>query len=205
MLDSLLLPLLARPLKYLARTLKRYGVSADSVTLAAFAIGMAAATAIALHQFITGLILILLSRLLDGLDGTLARLSTPTDRGAFLDISLDFLFYSSIPFAFALAAPEANALASAALIFAFVGTGTSFLAFAVIAEKRKLGSTVYPNKGIYYLGGLTEASETLACFALMCLLPHYFALFAWGFAALCALTTLSRLAAGWHSFNGPSA
>lgn len=203
MLDRLLLPLLSRPLAAMARTLHRHRIHADTVTLSAFACGLLAALAISQRWFLSGLALILLSRLLDGLDGTLARLTTPSDRGAFLDISLDFLFYSSIPFAFALAAPESNALASAALIFAFVGTGTSFLAFAVIAEKRRIHSTTYPNKGFYYLGGLTEASETLACFALMCAFPAYFPLLAWGFAALCALTTLSRLAAGWHSFTGP--
>ena len=202
MLDRLLLPLLSRPLAAMARALHRQRIHADTVTLSAFACGLLAALAISQHWFLSGLALILLSRLLDGLDGTLARLTTPTDRGAFLDISLDFLFYSSIPFAFALAAPESNALAGAALIFAFVGTGTSFLAFAVMAEKRRIHSTTYPNKGFYYLGGLTEASETLACFALMCIFPAYFPLLAWGFAALCALTTFSRLAAGWHSFTG---
>ncbi len=205
MLDRLLLPLLSRPLAAMARALHRQRIHADTVTLSAFACGLLAALAISQHWFLSGLALILLSRLLDGLDGTLARLTTPTDRGAFLDISLDFLFYSSIPFAFALAAPESNALAGAALIFAFVGTGTSFLAFAVMAEKRRIHSTTYPNKGFYYLGGLTEASETLTCFALMCIFPAYFPLLAWGFAALCALTTLSRLAAGWHSFTGPKA
>lgn len=203
MLDRLLLPLLHRPLAAMARTLCRHRIHADTVTLSAFACGVLAALAISQRWFLSGLALILLSRLLDGLDGTLARLTTPTDRGAFLDISLDFLFYSSIPFAFALAAPDSNALAAAALTFAFVGTGTSFLAFAVMAEKRRIHSTTYPNKGFYYLGGLTEASETLACFALMCVFPAYFPLLAWGFAALCALTTLSRLAAGWHSFTGP--
>jgi hypothetical protein len=47
------------------------------------------------------------------------------------------------------------------------------------------------------LGGLTEATETLACFALMCLWPQHFAVLALGFAALCALTTVTRLWAGW--------
>jgi hypothetical protein len=60
----------------------------------------------------------------------------PTDRGAFLDITLDFLFYASIPLAFALADPAANALPAAVLLAAFIGTGSSFLAFAVLAERR---------------------------------------------------------------------
>jgi phosphatidylglycerophosphate synthase len=141
--------------------------------------------------------LLLASRLCDGLDGAVARLTQPTDRGAFLDIALDFLFYASIPLAFAVADPPANALPAAVLLAAFIGTGSSFLAFAVLAERRGLKSTAYPGKGLYYLGGLTEATETLACFALMCLFPERFALWAYGFAALCGLTIVTRLVAGW--------
>jgi len=180
-----------------ARALVRAGAGADAITLAGFAIGLAGAAAIAAGQPLPGLALILLSRLADGLDGAVARLTTPTDRGAFLDIALDFLFYASIPLAFALADPAANALPAAVLLASFIGTGSSFLAFAVLAEKRGLKSSAHPNKGLYYLGGLTEATETLLCFAVMCLWPGQFALLAYGFAALCGLTILSRLVAGW--------
>jgi phosphatidylglycerophosphate synthase len=138
---------------------------------------------------------------MDGLDGAVARLTRPTDRGAFLDIALDFLFYASIPLAFAVADPAANALPAAVLLAAFIGTGSSFLAFAVLAERRGLKSEDYPQKGIYYLGGLTEASETLICFVLMCLWPMHFAGWAYGFAALCVLTTAMRLLGGWRALR----
>jgi phosphatidylglycerophosphate synthase len=180
---------------------QRAGAGADAVTLAGFAIGIGGAVAIAAGRPLAGLALILLSRLADGLDGAVARLTTPTDRGAFLDIALDFLFYASIPLAFAIADPASNALPAAVLLAAFIGTGSSFLAFAVLAEKRGLKSAAYPNKGLYYLGGLTEATETLLCFAAMCLWPGQFALLAYGFAALCGLTLLSRLVAGWVSLR----
>ena len=62
---------------------------------------------------------LLLNRALDGLDGALARLSRVTDRGAFLDIGLDFVFYAAIPLAFAVSDPAANALAAAVLLAAF--------------------------------------------------------------------------------------
>lgn len=179
-----------------ARWLSRAGIGADAVTLAGFAIGLAAAFAIALQAYALGLALLLASRLADGLDGPLARLTQATDRGAFLDITLDFLFYASVPLAFAFADPPANALPAAVLLAAFIGTGSSFLAFAVFAERRGLASDAYPNKGLYYLGGLTEATETLACFALMCLWPAHFAWWAYGFAALCALTIATRIVGG---------
>lgn len=181
--------------------LVRRGVSADAVTLVGFALGLVGATLIALGQAGFGLLWLLASRLADGLDGAVARATRPTDRGAFLDITLDFVFYACVPLAFALADPPANALAAAVLLASFIGTGSSFLAYAVLAERRGLTSLAYPGKGLYYLGGLTEATETLACFALMCLWPAWFAPLALGFAALCGLTLLARLHAGWRSFG----
>ncbi len=124
----------------------------------------------------------------------------PTDRGAFLDIALDFLFYALVPVGFALADP-ANALPAAVLIAAFVGTGSSFLAFAAIAAKRGISAASYPSKGLYYLGGLTEGSETVALFVAMCLWPAAFAVLAYVFAAACALTTLTRWRQGWNTFS----
>ena len=182
----------------IAARLQQWQVRADTVTLVGFAIGMAGALAIASNAPLTGLALLLASRLCDGLDGALARLTTPTDAGAYLDITLDFVFYASVPLAFAVADPARNALPAAALLAAFIGTGSSFLAFAVLAQRRGLASTAYPDKGLYYLGGLTEASETLICFALMCLWPQHFAWWAYSFAAMCALTIVTRIVGGWQ-------
>lgn len=201
MLDRLAIRLLKPGLDRAAQGLARFGIKADQVTLVGFAVGLGAAVAIACGAPLIGLALLLASRLCDGIDGALARLSAPTERGGFLDISFDFLFYASIPLAFAFADPAANALAAAALLAAFIGTATTFLAFAALAAQRGLKSLAYPNKGIYYLGGLTEATETLVCFGLMCLWPAHFALFAWLFAALCALTIVTRLWAGWRTFS----
>jgi phosphatidylglycerophosphate synthase len=182
---------------HIAAALVRAGVSANAVTITGFAIGLAAAAAIALQAYHLGLALILASRLADGLDGAVARLTQPTDRGAFLDITLDFLFYASIPLAFAFAEPLSNALPAAVLLAAFIGTGSSFLAFAILAERRRLPQPT--PKGFFYLGGLTEATETLICFALMCLWPDRFAWWAYGFAALCALTIATRIVGGAKS------
>lgn len=201
MLDRAASAALKPALEASARALQRAGIGADAVSVAGFAIGLAAAAAIALQGYSLGLALLLASRLADGLDGPLARLQGTTDRGAFLDIALDFLFYASIPLAFALADPAANALPAAVLLAAFVGTGSSFLAFAVLAQKRGLASAAYPHKGIFYLGGLAEATETLLCFVLMCLWPERFAWWAYGFAALCALTTAGRIVGGARALS----
>lgn len=184
-----------------ARVLAVIGVRANQVTLCGFAIGLLAVPAIALGAFEIGLGLILVNRLLDGLDGAIARVDGPTDRGAFLDIALDFFFYAAVPFGFALFDPEANALAAAGLILAFVGTGSSFLAFAVIAAKRGMANTDYPGKGFFYLGGLTEGTETILFLIAICLLPGAFAWLATGFAVLCLITTITRWIWGWMRFD----
>ncbi len=200
MFDRTLLQLTRQSQQRLARPLLAAGITANQITLLGFGIGISAIPLLAYGLYGWALLAILLNRVCDGLDGTLARLGQPTDRGGFLDIVLDFLFYSGIPLGFALADPAANALPAAVLIYSFIGTGCSFLAFAIIAAKRGLHSTAYPDKSFYYLGGLTEASETIAVFVLMCLFPNSFALLAYGFAALCALTTGIRIWAGWQIF-----
>ena len=196
MLDRSLQALLRPTLMAAGRALVRVGVGADALTCWGFVLGMAAAICIACQWWLTGLALLLASRLLDGLDGAVARLTQPTDAGAFLDIALDFLFYAAIPLAFAVADPAHNALPAAVLLASFIGTGSSFLAFAALAEKRGLTDTALPGKGFYFLGGLTEASETIAVFAAMCLWPAYFAQLAYVFASLCALTTGMRVVWG---------
>jgi len=201
MLDRFLNAALQRPLQRIATSLIAMGLHADQVTWAGFVVGLSAIPLIALGQADWALLSIALNRLADGLDGAMARLTQPTDLGAFLDISLDFLFYASIPLAFVLADPVGNGLAGAVLIYSFIGTGCTFLAFAVLAAKRGTTSTAYPGKGFYYLGGLTESTETIAVFGLMCLLPQWFAVLAYGFASLCALTTVTRIAAGMAVFK----
>ena len=201
MLDRAAMALLRPTLDRAGAGLNRLGIRADTVTWTGFVVGVAAAVAIARGAYAVGLVLMLASRLCDGLDGAVARRTRPTDRGAFLDIVLDFVFYASIPLAFAIAEPGTRALPAAVLLAAFVGTGSSFLAFAVLAERRGLASAAFPKKGFFYLGGLTEASETLICFVLMCLLPGWFDVLAIGFALLCGLTFVTRVIAGWRAFG----
>lgn len=201
MLDSAIQQVLKPVLNRMARGLVRAGVGANAISFIGFALGMAAALAIVFQHFMGGLVLLLLSRLMDGLDGAVARATQPTDRGGFLDITLDFVFYAAIPLAFALADPAHNALPAAVLLASFMGTASSFLAFAIVAAKRELTSTAFPDKSFYFLGGLTEATETIAAFAAMCLWPQWFAPIAYGFAVLCGITTALRIGWGWQRFR----
>ena len=199
MIDRFALPLFAAPHRLVARACLRAGLSANAVTLIGAVIGLAALPTLATLHFLSALALILSNRFLDGVDGTLARIAGATDRGAFLDTVCDFLFYAAVPLGFALANPAQNALPAAVLLASFIGTASTFLAFAVAAAKRGLLSPTYPNKGFYYLGGLTEGSETIALFCAMCVWPQHFAWLAYGFAAACAVTTATRLYFGMRS------
>lgn len=201
MLDRTATALIKPLVNRLARLLVRAGLSATQITLVGFLIGMLAAILIAGGAYSAGAFAIFISRLCDALDGAVARLTQVTDRGGFLDIALDFLFYASIPLAFALAEPARNALPAAVLLAAFIGTGSSFLAFAVIAAQRGMTSTAYPDKSFYFLGGLTEATETLAFFAAMCVWPEQFAVLAYCFSVLCSITVLTRIGWGWRAFS----
>jgi len=201
MIDAAILPFQRRVLTPPGRWLAACGIHADHLTLAGFAIGVLAVPALAFGAYGLALVLLVFNRLADGLDGAVARLTRQTDRGAFLDIALDFVFYALFPLGFALADPAMNALPAAVLIAAFVGTGSSFLAFAAIAAKRGESAAAFPTKGLYYLGGLTEGFETIAVFVVMCLFPQAFAILAYGFAAACALTTVLRWHQGWLAFT----
>ena len=201
MLDRYATALIKPAVSAISKQVSRAGITANQLTLAGFLIGIVASILIASGAYITGAIGILFSRLCDALDGAVARQHTPTDRGGFLDIALDFIFYASIPLAFAIADPARNALAAATLLAAFVGTASSFLAFAVIAAKRGMTSTAYPDKSFYFLGGLAEATETLATFAAMCVWPQHFALLAYAFSVACAITTATRLWWGWQALK----
>lgn len=193
---------LMRPwVERLAIPLAAAGVSANQITIIGFGIGVVGAFLLSQGAFWPALLLIWLSRLSDALDGAVARMSRSTDAGGFLDISLDFVFYASIPLAFAIHDPTQNALPAAVLLAGFIGTGSTFLAFAVFAAKRHLNSLAFPNKSFFYLGGLTEAGETMAVFSLMCIWPEIFDLLSYGFAVLCAFTTVMRIWWGWRAFK----
>jgi len=185
----------------LAEALDERGFKADQVTWAGFAFGLLALPFLALGAELLAIIAILANRVADGVDGALARRQGPTDTGAFLDILLDFIFYASIPLGFALQNPEQNAATAALLLFSFIGTASSFLAFAIFAERRKLSSLEFPRKGFYYLGGLTEATETIALFLICCLFPGLFPTLGTLFAVLCLITTAMRLKAGMEALS----
>lgn len=178
------------------------GVGADAVTLAGLVLGLVAAGIIAAGGagWVAALPL-LASRVADGLDGAVARARGKTDFGGYLDIVCDFVFYAAIPMAFVLRDPAANGLAGALLLASFYVNGSTFLGYAVLAEKRGMETRSRGEKSLYFTAGLLEGTETIGFFLLLCLLPSAFAPLAFVFGALCFVTAAARVWLAWRTFR----
>lgn len=200
MLDGLMRRLIDPSLDRTGRVLAKAGVPADGLTLLGLVLGLAAAAAVAVGADLAGLVLLLASRLMDGLDGAVARASRRTDRGGFIDIVFDFAFYGAIPLAFAIRNPAENALPAAVLLFAFYVNGATFLTFAAVAAKRGLTSLARGVKSIYFTAGLAEGTETVLAFVLMVLFSDAFPILAYGFAGLTLMGAIARTMLAWRAF-----
>ncbi len=191
MLDSRIRPLIDPPLNAIGKGLARSGITANQVTIAGALTGIGAGVAIGYRYYLLGLVLVLLSRLFDGLDGAIARATAQTNFGGYLDIVSDFAFYVAVPVGFGFAAP-ANLPFAMILIASFTLTGISFLAYAVMAAKEGQETDAHGKKSFFYNTGLAEGTETIIAFVLMCLLPQYFALIAVVYSAMCVITVIQR-------------
>lgn len=192
MFDAKLRQLIDPPLNAAARLVARSGISANALTIFGAMVGLAAAIAISQEQFATGLILILVNRILDGFDGAVARINGATAFGGYLDTLADFLFYVSVPVAFGWAG-QANLLPALLLVASFTITAVSFLGFAAIAARKGDEDSAHGPKAFIYSTGLMEGGETIAFFILFCLFPTYFPVLALLFAGLCVLTVAQRI------------
>ncbi|MBH0033521.1 CDP-alcohol phosphatidyltransferase family protein [Pseudoalteromonas sp. NZS71_1] len=202
MLDKFITPVIKPLLTPVVMLMYKRGITADQLTVVGFLVGLLAVPLLAFEMWYGALVAIALNRILDGLDGALARYANQSSSaGGFLDITLDFLFYAAIPLGFILTNPEQNAIAGSLLLATFIGTGSSFLAFAISAEKFKLEKPQFKYKSFYYLNGLTEGTETIALFIAFCIWPQHFAVMASIFAIACGITIFTRIHGGYHTLK----
>lgn len=180
------------PLDRVGGWLASSGVSANQLTLAGLVVGLACVPLLAIEAYGWALGCCLANRLIDGLDGAVARIRGPTDFGGYADIVADMVFYAAIVLGFALARPQ-NALWAALLLASFVGTASSFLGYAVIAAKRGERTTVRGRKSFFHAAGMIEGTETVLFLTCMFIFPSFFRYIAAIFAFLCALTIVGRL------------
>jgi phosphatidylglycerophosphate synthase len=184
MIDDVLRRRFRTPVDETGAWLARRGVSAEALTVAGFAIGVAGCLAVLGEYYGLALICLFLNRIADLLDGAVARATRVTDFGGFLDILLDLLVYSGFVLAFAVGRPE-NAVPAAILIYTFLATGASFLAAANIAAKRGITREPPERKSFFYKAAIAEGVETTAYLVVICLLPDHFAIVTYVFAAIC--------------------
>ncbi len=148
---------------------------------------MAAATA----SWVTALLLWLLNRALDGLDGALARRCGATELGGLLDFVADFVVYSGFVVGVAIAHPAAR-LACVALLAAYLVNNVALLSFSSVIER--LGLPFGDERSLRLTTGLAEGAETIIVYALFCLVPGASEVIAWAFAGVVALTAAQRVA-----------
>ncbi len=182
----------AKPLyKLPARILAERGVTGNALTATSLGIGALCLVAIAVGLNIVALVLWLLNRLFDGLDGEVARLrGESSEFGAFVDIVADFFVYGGFLVALAVQHPDAR-LALVALFFAYYLNGTVFLALSGILERLKRERLT--ERGLHFRRSVTEGFETILAGTLFLLLPDHVSIIAWTFAAMVFISAAQRL------------
>jgi phosphatidylglycerophosphate synthase len=189
MIDQALRLPKARLLGSLARRL--HGTPPLAITLGSVALGLAAAGAAALGHSGWGLLLWLANRLLDGLDGEVARLSErQSDLGGYLDMLLDLLVYALIPIALVIHRPSPAAYLSLALLLAafYLNVGSWMYLSALLEKRGRAAGSRFTS--IAMPGGLIEGGETVLFYGLFLAFP---AALGWLFGLMAALVTVTAL------------
>lgn len=213
MLDAPARRVLDRPLSGAARLIDRPLVSPNRLTLLGLATGLGSAAAAAGQLWWWALALWLFSRLMDGLDGPLARrrrtttadgraTSSGSEAGGFLDITADFFVYGATVVGVAMGATrqyDADWLPFLLVLLAYYVNGTAFLAFSSIAERT--GRQREDGRSLSFLGGLAEGTETLAVHTVWLLLPAHAGTIAMVWAAVVGLTAAQRIVGGFRDLS----
>jgi phosphatidylglycerophosphate synthase len=198
MFDASLRRKFGAPLESAGRALARLGIGGDLLTALGLILCAPLFFMLAEGRYGLALLFLVLNRLMDLLDGPTARARGPSALGGYFDSVSDYIFYGGFVFFFALGAPE-FALYAAFLLFGFVLSGSTFLAFAILAARYGWSSAAHGEKSFFYQRGFAEGTETFAAFVLMCLWPGAFPLIAALFALLCIATALQRIAITIHA------
>lgn len=202
MLDAPVRRVLAPSLDAAAGVLHRRGVPPLLLTGSGWLVGVAACFAVATGHWTLALALWLANRVLDGLDGAVARHGRPTDLGGFLDLVADFSIYVGFVVAVGIERPEAR-IACLVLVAAYYVSGTAFLALSSILERRGGDARVSDGRSLLFVGGVAEGTETVLAYVAFCLMPQYAEQIAWIFAAAVAVTAAQRVALGVRTLRHP--
>jgi phosphatidylglycerophosphate synthase len=197
MFDERVRSVLPRAVTPIAGALARAGVSPNAVSAAAFLVALAAAWLVAAGHPRAGVVVWLVSRLCDGLDGVVARMTKrSTPFGGYLDITLDMAAYSAMVLAFSSRHPE-HVLLWEVVLAGYVLAITTTLAFSAAAERAQ--QALAPgNRTFQFTRGLAEAGETTLVYALWVLFPSYVAPLGWAWCGLLFATAVQRSWLAWR-------
>ncbi len=187
-----------------AARLDRPGITPDRLTGAALLLGLASAGAAAGRLWLLALVLWLVSRALDGLDGALARRRPGRDAGAggFLDIVADFVVYGTTVVGVAVGATQGEGASwwpFLLVLLAYYVNGTAFLAFSSLAERA--GRQRDDGRSLSFLGGLAEGTETIVVHSAWLVFPGAAAQIAVVWAAVVGVGALQRVAEGYRALR----
>jgi phosphatidylglycerophosphate synthase len=144
------------------------------VSILALAAGVGAAWLAVEGSYPWALAAWLLNRVLDGLDGALARAQgRASDLGGYLDILCDFAVYALVPIGLVAGAPAPEAWRALAwLLASFYLNAASWMYLAAVLERRGAGSPA-PAKltSVVMPAGLVAGTETIVFYALFLLFP----------------------------------
>lgn len=208
MLDTPLRRVLEAPLATVARILDRPGITPDGLTLTGLVLGVVSAALAALQWWPLALVLWLVSRVIDGLDGALARRRRADGRGAageaggFLDITADFVAYGAGVVGVAIGASagfDAPWWPFLLVLFAYYVNGAAFLAFSSIAERT--GRTIDDGRSLSFLGRIAEGAETITVHALWLILPFWSAPIAVVWAVVVGVSAVQRMVVGYRALR----
>lgn len=181
----------------LALALARAGVKPNHVTMAAFVLAVAAAILVGAGRDLAALIVWIASRVGDGLDGALARVTgQSTPFGGYLDITLDTAAYSVMVLGFAVHHPQFAAGWAAVLVgYVVVITTTLALSDAANTIGRRVSDT---NRTFQFTPAITEAGETSVMYAVWLVFPAQIEWLVWVWTAALAATVVQRTYLAWR-------
>jgi len=196
MFDRSIQRLIQKPLSFLGKFLLKI-LQPNQITFIGFFFGIVMCFLIFIHSYFLAILFLFLNRLCDGLDGIMARQTSPSPLGAYLDIILDFIIYAAFVLVFSLE-NEINLLTGVFLLFTYICTGTTFLTQAIIqpqldySQQQDNVEDVIP-KSFIYASGLIEGTETIFFMFLCLIMPKAFPILGFLFSVLCLITAIARV------------
>jgi phosphatidylglycerophosphate synthase len=197
MFDRSIQRLTQKPLSFVGKFLLKI-FKPNQITIIGFFFGIVMCFLIFIHSYLLAILFLFINRLCDGLDGVMARQTSPSPLGAYLDIILDFIIYAAFVLVFSLQ-NEINLLTGVFLLFSYICTGTTFLTQAIIQPQLDYSQQDHDDvkdeipKSFIYASGLIEGSETIFFMFICLILPKAFPILGFLFGMLCLITAIARV------------